>query len=81
MRCAYNQLELHEESKELLAWSRHKGIFKVNRLPYGTKPACQLFQNVVEKVLLGCKGVIDFMDDILVTGRTEQEHRESLKEA
>lgn len=71
---------MDENTRELLAWSTHKGIFKVNRLPYGTKPACQIFQNILEKVLLGCKGCINFLDDILVTGKNFKEHIENLKE-
>ncbi|XP_046405092.1 uncharacterized protein K02A2.6-like [Ischnura elegans] len=39
----YNQLELTDETKKLLTWSTHRGIFVPNRLPFGTKPACALF--------------------------------------
>lgn len=39
---AYNQLVLDDETSLKLAWSTHKGIFKVNRLPFGTKPACAI---------------------------------------
>lgn len=75
---AYNQLELTEETKKLLSWSTHKGIYQPNRLPYGTKPACSIFQKVVEKVLLGIPGVINFLDDILVTGSSKEEHLKNL---
>jgi len=36
----------------------------VNRLPYGTKPACAVFQKIVEKVLLGLKNTMNFLDDL-----------------
>lgn len=42
-RNAYNQLCLGEKTQELLTWSTHMGLYKVKRLPYGTKPACQIF--------------------------------------
>lgn len=76
---AYNQLELTEDTKRLLCWSTHRGIYKPNRLPYGTKPACNIFQKTLEKVLLGIPGVINFLDDIVVTGRNREEHLTNLE--
>ena len=43
---AYNQLLVDDETRMLLAWSTHKGIYRLNRLPCGTKPACGIFQQV-----------------------------------
>lgn len=82
---AYNQLELCESTQKLLAWSTSKGIYIlyihiVKRLSFGTKPACSKFQSVIEKVLLGTKGVKNFLDDIIVTGSSEQEHLDNLRE-
>lgn len=50
---AYNQLELDGETSKLLAWSTHKGIFTPSRLTFGTKPACSIFQSIIEKTLQG----------------------------
>lgn len=76
---AYNQLLLDDETSMLLALSTHRGIYKVNRLTFGTKNACNIFQLVIEKVLMGCKGTIVLMDDILVTGKNRKEHLQNLK--
>ena len=46
----------------------------MNRLPFGTKPACAIFQQTIEKVLQGCKGVKNVLDDIIVTGKNFEEH-------
>nr|XP_029715891.1 uncharacterized protein K02A2.6-like [Aedes albopictus] len=70
LKSAYNQLELEEESRRMLAWSTHKGIYYVNRLPFGTKPACAIFQEVLEKLLQDCPGCVNFLDDVMVTGAT-----------
>lgn len=78
LRNAYNQLELCEDSQTLLAWSTHKGVFACNRLPFGVKTACAIFQSTIAKVLQGCVGCIVFFDDILVTGATIEEHLENL---
>ncbi|XP_018396209.1 PREDICTED: uncharacterized protein K02A2.6-like [Cyphomyrmex costatus] len=47
---AFNQLLLEQSTRELLAWSTHKGIFLVNRLPFGTKPASAIFQMKAENI-------------------------------
>lgn len=78
-RQAYHHLELEEETKMLLAWSTHKGVFKVNRLPFGSKPAVSIFQREVEKTLQGLEGVVNFLDDIIVTGRNRKEHLDNLE--
>nr|XP_029732609.1 uncharacterized protein K02A2.6-like [Aedes albopictus] len=78
LKSAYNQLLLDEESKKMLAWSTHKGIYYVNRLPFGTKPACAIFQEILEKLLQDCPGCVNFLDDVLVTGATIEEHLNNL---
>ncbi|XP_060804322.1 uncharacterized protein K02A2.6 [Amyelois transitella] len=80
LRNAFNQLLLDNSTGELLAWSTSKGIFKLNRLPYGTKPASSIFQAKMEKILLGAKGVVNFIDDVLVTGCNDEDHLNNLKE-
>lgn len=80
MTAAYNQLEVTEETKHLLAWSTHKGIYKVNRLTFGPKPAVGAFVKRIKKVLQGAKETTFFVDDITVTGKNKQEHLANLKE-
>lgn len=63
-----------------MAWSTHKGIYHINRLAYGVKPACAIFQKRMEKVLLGAQGAANFLDDIIVTGKTREEHISNLNE-
>ncbi|XP_063952108.1 uncharacterized protein K02A2.6-like [Lytechinus pictus] len=75
---AYNQLELDEESKKYLILSTHKGLFQQNRLVFGITSAPSIWQQTIEQVLQGLPGVQVYLDDILVTGRTELEHYENL---
>ena len=75
---AYTQIACDEPTAKLLAWSTPKGIYKVNRLPFGVKPACKLFQSVIDKTLLGCEGVACLLDDIVVTGKSFAEHTRNL---
>lgn len=80
LTAAYNQLELTESSRELLAWSTHRGIYYVNRLAFGVKPACAIFQKILEKVLQGSQGATNFLDDIIITGKNCEEHLKNLKD-
>ena len=83
---AYLQLPLAEESKKFLTINTHKGLFVYNRLPFGVSSAPAIFQRTMETLLRGLPGVAVYLDDILVTGKTTEEHnyrepRESLAQA
>lgn len=75
----YNQIVLDDESRKLVALSTHRGVFALNRLPFGISPAGHIFQREVEQVLLGIPNVINFIDDILVTGKNEKDHIQTLE--
>ncbi|XP_062542480.1 uncharacterized protein LOC134210451 [Armigeres subalbatus] len=74
----YNQFELDEESREICAISTNKGVYKMNRLPFGIRPASGIVQRELEKLLCGIPGVQNFLDDVLVTGATDEEHLRNL---
>jgi hypothetical protein len=76
---AYTQFELDEDAKKLLTWSTHRGLFTVNRMPFGISPASAKFQKYIEQLFMGMKNVINFLDDILITGPTKKEHLETLE--
>lgn len=52
--------------------------FQVKRIPYETKPACSISQYILEKVFQGCPGVMNYLDDIVVTGEHKEEHLNNL---
>ena len=70
----YLQLELSEASKNLLTVNTHKGLYQYERLPFGVSVAPSQFQCVMDKVLSGMKGVVCFLDDILISSKDEEEH-------
>lgn len=76
---AYNQLPLDESAKSLLAWSTHKGVYLVERLAFGIKTACAIFQKEMDTLLKGLKGVCCFVDDIIITGGSKEEHLQNLE--
>ena len=75
---AYLQLPLDDQSKEYLTINTHKGLFQFNRLPFGITSAPAIFQRTMETLLRGLKGVSVFIDDILLTGSTQEEHMQTL---
>lgn len=79
LKAAYNQLELDDASKALVTWSTPFGIYTMNRLPFGIKPATGIFQREIEKILIDIPGVLNYLDDIIVAAKSMVEHNRRLK--
>ena len=75
---AYLQLPLSDASKELVTINTLKGLFQYNRLPFGVASAPAIFQRTMETLMRGVKGTSVYIDDILVTGSSVQEHLQNL---
>ncbi|CAF1510509.1 unnamed protein product [Adineta ricciae] len=75
---AYLQIELDEPSKQLLVINTPLGLFRYNRLPFGIASAPAIFQRVIDQVIAGIPNTVAYLDDILITGRTEDEHLRTL---
>ena len=58
----------------------HRGLFKYTRLPYGVSSAPGIFQRFMENVLQGIPKVTVCIDDILITGTTDEEHLKTVAE-
>jgi hypothetical protein len=67
---AYLQLEVTEESKELLTINTPWGFFQFNRLIYGVASAAPLFQQVMDVILVGIPKVGKYIDDIVIGGES-----------
>ena len=76
---AYAQLELEKDSEQYLTINTHLGLFKNKRLAYGVSSAPAIFQSVMDSVLEGIPGVVCRIDDILVTGESDEIHLSNLK--
>ena len=71
---AYQQMALDDHSRELVTVNTHKGLYRYTRLPFGVTSAPAIFQKTMNTVLQDLPKVICYLDDILVTGSTEEEH-------
>ena len=77
---AYQQILLDESSKLLVTIDTHLGLFRYTRLPFGVASAPALFQRTMDALLQGLPHVICYIDDILITGTTQEEHLHNLSE-
>ena len=77
---AYQQVCLDERSQEFVTINTHRGLYRYNRLPFGVASAPAVFQQLMEKVLQGLPGVVCYIDDVLVTGRNDEEYLRNLEE-
>ena len=76
---AYLQVPLEEHSKVLTTINTQRGLYKYTRLPFGVSAAPAIFQRTIEGVLRDLPHVCVYLDDILVTGRSTEEHLTNLK--
>ena len=56
----------------------HKGLFTYKVLPFGVLSSPAIFQRTMEGLLQGIPNVAIFLDDILLTGKDDQEHLQTL---
>lgn len=76
---AYQQLVVDDASADVLTVNTMKGLFKVRRLPFGISVAPWLFQRTMDTLLAGVSGVKCYLDDILISGETPEQHAERLE--
>ena len=77
---AYQQLVLGDKSRKYVVINTQCGLFLYNRLPFGVSSAPGIFQRVVESILNGIPGVVVYIDDNLITAKSESEHLSVLDE-
>ena len=79
LRSGYHQLQLAPESRYITTFATHKGLWRYKRLNFGTNSASEIFQHIIQQQLHGIPGVINFSDDVIVFGKTQDEHNKALQ--
>ena len=77
MNEGYHQIEL-EESRHVTTFYGGNGKKSYTRLNYGTISSQDIFDNIMTKTIGDIPGVLHIRDDILVHGKTQQEHNAAL---
>ena len=77
----YWQVKIDPASREKTAFVTHAGLYEFLVMPFGLCKVPAMFQHLMETVLTGliCEVCVDCIDDILVVGRTFDEHDEHLE--
>eukprot|EP00117_Sycon_ciliatum_P008805 scpid39753/ scgid0465/ Retrovirus-related Pol polyprotein from transposon 17.6; Protease; Reverse transcriptase; Endonuclease len=73
------QIPLDEVCQLLTTFITPQGRFCYTKLPFGISSAPEIFQQRMSAILQGLEGVVCQMDDILVHGRTQEEHDHRLR--
>ena len=76
---AYNQLLLDKESCKFVTINIHKELYQYTCLPFGIASAPAMFQRVMDTVLQGLEGIACYIDNIILTGKIDEEHLERFK--
>ena len=77
---AYQQIPVAEDTKKLTTINTHKGLFQYTRLLFGVASAPALFQRTMDSILQGLPHICVYIDDILITGPTDEDHLKTLDE-
>lgn len=80
LAAAYHQVLLHPDSRDLTAFITHEGLFRYKRVCFGLASAPAAFQQMMSRILRGCSGVLCYIDDVIVFGKTSREHMTNLRE-
>lgn len=76
---AYMQIPIDKESRDLLTITTHKGLFRFTKMLEGTSVAQGEFVQIMEECLQGIPNTVAYMDNIYVTGKTDDEHLANLR--
>ena len=75
---AYLQLELDDNAKQVCVINTPFGLYRYNRMCFGVASSPAQFQRCMDSLVGDLPGVAAYLDDLIVTGRTEEEHWENL---
>ena len=78
LKNAYQQLPLHPDRQQFLTINTYCGLYWYKRLPFGIASSPAIFQQTMDIILQGLEHVTAFQDDILITGKDDEQHIQNL---
>ena len=79
LNAAYNQVALEESSRPVTTIATPHGLFRYRVLPFGIASAPAMFQQTMDKILVGLEHTFGYLDDIIVGGASEEAHNKQLR--
>ncbi|UYV65978.1 hypothetical protein LAZ67_3006049 [Cordylochernes scorpioides] len=73
------QVDLDPQSKPLTTFITHRGCYRFCKVPFGLSSAPEAYQKGMDSILLDLKGVICYLDDVVVYAKDRQELEERLR--
>ena len=80
-KSGYWQMKLDDESSCLTTFNSPFGRYKFRRLPFGIVCAQDEFQRKMDEIFEELPGVTPLIDDVIIHGKTQEEHDVNLKAA
>ena len=80
-RSGYWQIGLEEKCSYLTTFNTPFGRYRFKRLPFGIICAQDLFQRKMDEIFENTPGVTPLIDDVIIHGRTREEHDHNLRTA
>ena len=77
----FSSLDANKSSRLLTTFLTPYGRYCFNKMPFRICSPPEYFQRQMEKILRGLQGVLCHMDDVLIFGRTKEEHDTRLESA
>ena len=79
MKSAYHQVPISFEDQPYTAFEADGQLWQFTRLPFGVTNGVPAFGRVIKDIIADLDGVESYFDDIIVCGRTQEEHDRNLK--
>ena len=67
------------DSRHVTTFVTHMGLFRFKRLMFGINAAPEVYQRIISQIFHDIEGVENISDDIVVHGRTKEEHNRRLE--
>ena len=67
-------MPLDPNSQQDFTINTHRGLYRYKRLPFGIASSLAIFQRTMDIILQGLDHVASIQDDILITGKDDEEH-------
>ena len=74
LKSAFHQFALRPEERCFTAFEADNKLWEFKCLPFGLRNSPAAFNRALQEVLEGLPGVHAYMDDIVIGGRTKEEH-------
>ncbi|UYV72042.1 hypothetical protein LAZ67_9001620, partial [Cordylochernes scorpioides] len=73
------QVDLDPQSRPLTTFITHRDCYRFCKVPFGLSRAPEAYQKGMDSILLDLKGVICYLDDVVVYAKDRQELEERLR--